>query len=211
MATPDPGRAYGYRDAAPSHSQTYLSAPLDRLIASRAWASPSKALDYGCGNGWFANWLSEKGFQTSGVDISPSGIEQARRAFPHVAFTTDVSPASLSRLGPFDLVTCIEVIAHCYKPLEELGRIHSSLKPGGLFILSTPYHGYLKFLALAATGRMEKYLDTSWAGAYVHHFAPRSITKLLADAGFTDIAISRAVRIPALAKSMIVTCTKPSA
>ena len=211
MATPDPGRAYGYRDAQPSHSQIYLGDPLDRLIASRNWKNPARALDYGCGNGWFANWMSQKGFDTAGVDISPSGIEQARIAFPHVAFTTDVSPESLARLGPFDLITSIEVIAHCYKPAEELARIRAVLRPGGIFILSTPYHGYLKFLALAATGRMEQHLDTSWAGAYVHYFTPNSITKLLSGAGFAEITIARVGRISALAKSMIVTCTKPQA
>ena len=57
---------------------------------------------------------------------------------------------------------------------------------------------------------MEQHLDTSWAGAYVHHFTPRSITKLLEDNGFADVVIIQAGRVPALAKSMIVTCTRPA-
>ena len=210
MTSAAPGRAYGYRDAGPSHSQTYLNSALGQIIAGRAWPPPARALDYGCGNGWFANWLATRGFETTGVDISPSGIEVARRSFSSVAFTTDVSSESLARQGPFDLVTCIEVIAHCFVPSDELGRIREALKPGGLLVLSSPYHGYLKFLALAATGRMEQHLDTSWAGAYVHHFTPRSITKLLEDNGFSDVAIIQAGRVPALAKSMIVTGTRPA-
>lgn len=210
MVNSDGGRAYGYRDALPSHSQSYLSTPLDVIIARETWPSHAKALDYGCGNGWFANWLAGRGFKPTGIDISPSGIEVARRSFPDVAFSNDVSAESLARLGPFHLATCIEVIAHCYRPSEELARIHECLEPGGRLILSTPYHGYWKYLALAVTGRMEVYLDTAWDGAYVHHFTPQSMTQLLEKAGFRDIEIVRAGRIPLLAKAMIVTCRKPS-
>jgi 2-polyprenyl-6-hydroxyphenyl methylase/3-demethylubiquinone-9 3-methyltransferase len=101
------------------------------------------------------------------------------------------------------------VIAHCFTPTDELARIRASMNSGGILVLSTPYHGYVKFLALAVSGRMERHLDTSWSGAYVHHYTPRSISKLLHDAGFQVIAIELAGRIPALAKSMIVTCRKP--
>src|SRR5262249_24191967 len=156
--------------AEPSHSQLYLRAPRERIIAAGRWPTLAKALDYGCGNGWFANWLAGRGFEVTGVDISPTGIELASSSFPRVTFSNDVSAENLAGLGPFQLVTCIEVIGHCYKPENELARMFASMLPGGKLILSTPYHGYWKYLALAATGRMEQYLDTSWAGAYVHHF-----------------------------------------
>jgi 2-polyprenyl-3-methyl-5-hydroxy-6-metoxy-1,4-benzoquinol methylase len=208
MTSTHPGRAYGYRNAEPSHSQVYLNPKLMRIIDSRTWPSPAKALDYGCGNGWLADRLADRGFAATGVDISSSGIDVARRYFPRVDFTSDTSADSLSQRGPFDLVTCIEVIAHCFTPIDELARIRASMKSSGILILSTPYHGYFKFLALAASGRMEQHLDTSWSGAYVHHYTPRSISKVLDGAGLEVLAIERAGRIPTLAKSMIVTCRK---
>lgn len=210
MVTTERGRAYGYINALPSHSQSYLSAPIDRILAGENWLSHSKALDYGCGNGWFASWLAIRGFEVTGVDISPSGIEIARRNFCDLAFSVDVSTEGIARLKPFQLVTCIEVIAHCYRPAEEIARIHAGLEPGGLLILSTPYHGYWKYLALALTGRMENYLDTAWDGAYMHHFSPKSMAQLLEKSGFRDIDITLVGRVPWLAKSMIVTCRKPS-
>lgn len=209
MAMTEPGRAYDYCDALPSHSQVYLGASLARIIARETWPAHAKALDYGCGNGWFANWLAGRGFKTAGVDISQTGIEIARQNFPDITFSTDVTSESLARLGPFQLATCIEVIAHCYRPAEELSRLHDSLDTGGRLILSTPYHGYWKNLALAVSGRMNSYLDTAWEGAYLHHFSPKAITQLLENAGFRDIEITRAGRIPPLAKAMIVTCRKP--
>ena len=203
----EPGRAYGYRDAEPSHSQRYLNAPLSRIITARALPSGARALDYGCGNGWFANELAEKGFRVTGVDISASGVEVARRSFPRVQFSDD---ETLAGMEPFDLVTFIEVIAHCFRPAAELGRLFRSLVPGGVFILSTPYHGYWKNLAMAVTGKLEGHLDTSWEGAYVHYFHSTSIARLVEEAGFRNISITRAGRIPQLAKSMIVTCSKPA-
>jgi 2-polyprenyl-3-methyl-5-hydroxy-6-metoxy-1,4-benzoquinol methylase len=208
MTSTYPGRAYGYRDAEPSHSQVYLNSKLMRIIDSRSWPSSAKALDYGCGNGWLANRLAERGFAATGVDISPSGIDVAQRHFPRVNFTSDISVVSLSRRGPFDLVTCVEVVAHCFTPVDDLARIRASMKSSGILVLSTPYHGYFKFLALAVSGRMEQHLDTSWSGACVHHYTSRSISRLLGDAGFEVLAIERAGRIPALAKSMIITCQK---
>lgn len=202
------GRVYQYSNAEPSHSQRYLNRVVARIIDGCTWPASPKALDYGCGNGWFANWLCSRGFATTGADISPSGVEIAKRHFPEVDFTSDVSTGSLSRRGPFDLVTCIEVIAHCYTPADELARLSAVMKPQAVLVLSTPYHGYLKFLALALSGRMEEHLDTSWVGAYVHHYTRRSIADLLSRAGFEVVEIERAGRIPAFAKSMVVTCRK---
>jgi 2-polyprenyl-3-methyl-5-hydroxy-6-metoxy-1,4-benzoquinol methylase len=207
-----PGRAYSFNNAEPMHSHRYLQASLFRAINNRRWPSHPRALDYGCGNGSFSGWLVTKGFRTVGVDISESGIEVARRAVPSAEFSLDTSVENLLRLGPFDLVTCIEVIAHCYDPLNDLKKLFLALRPGGTLILATPYHGYVKNLAMALTGSLERHLDTtSWAGTYLHFFTPSSISKLLEQSGFFNISVMRAGRIPPLVKSMVLTCTRPAA
>jgi 2-polyprenyl-6-hydroxyphenyl methylase/3-demethylubiquinone-9 3-methyltransferase len=211
MAEMTSGRVYSFENAAPMHSHRYLQRPLYRAINNRNWPSHTRALDYGCGNGSFAGWLAAQGFNTVGVDISESGIELARRAVPSAEFTLDNSLENLLRLGPFDLVTCIEVIAHCYNPSNDLKKMFLCLRPGGTLVLATPYHGYAKNLAMALTGNLERHLDTSWSGAYVHFFTPLSISKLLEQAGFRSITVTRAGRIAPLAKSMILTCSKPAA
>src|SRR4051812_46373921 len=119
MADMTSGRVYSFENAAPMHSHRYLYRPLSEAITSRSWPVQARALDYGCGNGSFAGWLVSKGFCTVGVDISESGIEIARRAVPTAEFTLDNSLENMLRRGPFDLVTCIEVIAHCYHPSND--------------------------------------------------------------------------------------------
>jgi 2-polyprenyl-6-hydroxyphenyl methylase/3-demethylubiquinone-9 3-methyltransferase len=203
------GRVYAYRQADPPHQQAYLQPWLDKLIAARRWPPAGRVLDYGCGNGWFTGWLARQGLHAVGVDLSESGIDIARKAVPLASFSTDVSRGNLERLGPFDLAICLEVIAHCYTPANELRNIHHCLKPCGTLVLSTPYHGYLKNLAMAVTGRLEGHLDTLWPGGFVHYFSMRSISRLLCEAGFENVTVGRAGRIPPLAKTMVVTCTKP--
>jgi len=203
------GRAYGYRHSGPPHQQAYLQPWLDKLIATRSWPIASRALDYGCGNGWFTGWLERQGFEAVGVDLSESGINIAQAANSNAQFSTDVSLESLERLGPFDLVLCLEVIAHCFAPSEVLQNINRCLKPGGTLVLSTPYHSYVKNLAMAVTGKLEGHLDTLWPGGFVHFFTIRSVSGLLREAGFENIAVGRAGRIPPLAKTMVLSCTKP--
>lgn len=204
------GRVYGYQHALPSHSHSYLLPHLRDTIARKTFEPAARSLDYGCGNGALTAWLASVGFTSFGVDLSESGIALARQAVPDATFSNDVSSECLAKLGPFDLVLCMEVIAHCYSPAAELEKIFSSLRPGGTLILSTPYHSYLKNLAMAVTGRLSSHLDTLWAGAYVHFFTYHSINTLLEQAGFSEISMVRAGRIPVLAKSMILTCEKPA-
>src|SRR5579872_3708129 len=94
------GRTYDYHHPNAPHQQGYIQPSLDKLIAARAWTLGSRALDYGCGNGWFTGWLERRGFEAVGVDLSDSGIHIARAANPNAEFSTDVSRESLGELGP---------------------------------------------------------------------------------------------------------------
>jgi SAM-dependent methyltransferase len=63
----------------------YTACWLDRGVSpevvtavDEGWFPPgTAALDAGCGRGEVAAWLAERGFQSLGVDISPSAIAQA--------------------------------------------------------------------------------------------------------------------------------------
>lgn len=204
------GRSYEYSNAGLSHTHAYLSLALAAAIAGQKLPRPSRALDFGCGNGSLTHWLSQQGFDAVGVDISESGISIARNTYPSIQFSTDTSKENLNRLGPFDLVLSVEVIAHCYHPFEEMEKLRDSMRPGGSLILSTPYHGYLKNLGLALSGKAENHFCNLWAGNSVHFFSVKTITDLLSHTGFRQIRIARAGRVPALAKSMVVSAVKPN-
>jgi SAM-dependent methyltransferase len=211
------GRVYQYKSKESPHSHAYLLPKLATIIAGRKWPDRARALDFGCGNGILTSWLVSKGFNPVGVDLSASGVAIAKDAYPSIPFSTDVSAENIAQMGPFELAVCIEVIAHCYDPSTEMKKVFDNLKPGGMLILATPYHGYLKNLVMAVTGSLDRHLTTLSPGrlptlspgGYVHFFSIATITEFLRKIGFEEIAVFRAGRIPPLAKSMIVTALKP--
>ena len=139
-----------------------------------------------------------------GVDASNSGIEQARRAYPDIRFDVASAYDDLAAVyGQFDAVVSLEVVEHLYDPRLYAKTMFDLVRPGGGVVVSTPYHGYLKNLALAASGKMDQHFTALWDGGHIKFFSIETLSRLLSEAGFVDLRFARAGRIPALAKSMI--------
>src|SRR5262249_43296816 len=101
---------YHYGDAEPTWANTYLWPVLKTEVAKRNWTE-KRAFDLGCGNGATCHMLHELGFEMTGVDVSREGIEQARRAYPHVRADVGSCYDDLAaRYGTFPLVVSLEVI-----------------------------------------------------------------------------------------------------
>ena len=165
-------------------------------------AGVTSICDLGCGNGHISGRLARLGYQVTGVDASPSGIAIARRAYPEVGFVEALIDRELS-LGPFDLVVSSDVIEHMYRPSDLVEAAHSLLKPGGQILLGTPYHGYLKNLVLAATGKMDAHFSVLHDGGHIKFFSVRTLSQLVSDHGFEDLHFTFYGRAPWLWKNMI--------
>ena len=158
--------------------------------------------DLGCGNGHISGRLAALCYHVTGVDASPSGIEIARRAYPGVEFVNALIDRDLS-LGQFDLMISSDVIEHLYRPSDLLEAAASSLKPGGQILLGTPYHGYLKNLVLAATGKMDAHFSALHDGGHIKFFSVNTLSKLMRTHGFEDLSFTFYGRAPWLWKNMI--------
>lgn len=158
--------------------------------------------DLGCGNGHITGRLAELGFQVTGVDASPSGIAIARRAYPNVEFVEALIDREL-RLGHFDLVVSSDVIEHMYRPSDLLEATRALLKPGGQVLLGTPYHGYLKNLVLAVTGKMDAHFSALHDGGHIKFFSVKTLSRLMISHGFEDLSFTFYGRAPWLWKNMI--------
>jgi 2-polyprenyl-3-methyl-5-hydroxy-6-metoxy-1,4-benzoquinol methylase len=196
---------YEYSDATPRYSSGYLWPALRREILDRSWPFGKRAFDLGCGNGTTGDVLSKMGFEVSGVDISESGIAQAKKNFPHIRCEVGSAYDDLaSKYGTFDLVVSLEVIAHCVYPRDFARTFLSLVRPGGMGFLSAPYHGYLKNLALALTGSMDRHFTAlSESTAYVKFFSIDTLGQLLSESGARRVRFIRVGRIPPFAKSMV--------
>ena len=195
---------YGaYSNALPTHANAYLWPPLKTIIAARTWPE-RRAFDLGRGNGATCGMLAELGFDSTGIDPSETGIAHARQAFPNVRAEVGSAYDGLAaKYGTFPLVVSLEVVEHCCDPRVFARTFVSLIAPGGIGFLSTPYHGYLKNLALALSGRMEPHFTALWDGGHIKFFSNPTLRILLTEAGARELEFLRIGRVPPLAKSMI--------
>lgn len=117
------------------------STPVNRCIADFAdgLKPDSKVLDIGCGSGYpISSYLSRRGFDVTGIDISERMIEQARQlGLPNTFFLMedilDFKPGKR-----YDAAIAFDSLWHVRHEMQErIYRIVSSLLvPGGLFLFT---------------------------------------------------------------------------
>lgn len=201
---------YRYEDAKTSTSHSYLLPTLRAVLRGLKDTSENRLFELGCGNGSVANILGADGWEVLGVDPSQEGIAEARKNFPHLRLETGSAYEDLAgRFGRFPIVTSLEVVEHVYAPRDYARCLLDLLEPGGTAIISTPYHGYIKNLAMAVSGKMDAHFTALWDHGHIKFWSIRTLTTLLEEAGFRDIRFLRVGRVPALAKSMIAIAQRP--
>lgn len=196
---------YRYSSAEAEHTKEYLWAAVFATLEKAVLSGlPKRVFELGCGNGALAREISARGFQVVGVDPSEEGVALAQRSSPGLQIEIGSSDEDLAaRFGTFAFVVSLEVVEHVYAPRQFAKRVFDLLGPGGIAIISTPYHGYLKNLALALTGKLDDHFTALWDHGHIKFWSVRTLGQLLGEAGFRDVCFSRVGRVPPLAKSMI--------
>jgi len=181
----------------------YVAGPIIRLLRD---ANARRVLDLGCGNGALTALLAKRGFQMTGIDCSGSGIALARAEFPTTRFEQRelLAPLESEHQGAYDGVISVEVIEHLLLPRKLMQAARVALRPRGVFVLTTPFHGYWKNLALAIAGKFDDHWHPLRDFGHVKFFSRETITSLFEEFGFVDCGFETVGRIPALARSMIV-------
>lgn len=101
-------------------------------------------LDIGCGSGYGTSTLAEVAATATGIDLAPEAVEHARANYnrPNLTYL----PGSATDLPfpdqSFDLITAFEVIEHLSEPVKLLSEGRRVLRPGGVFLVSTPNQTY---------------------------------------------------------------------
>ena len=126
--------------------------------------------------------------------------------------TTGELPPELRKI-PFLTVISMEVIEHLYSPRTFAAFVRSILEAngGGRFILTTPYHGYLKNLSIALAGKADRHYSALWEGGHIKFWSRRTLAILLREAGFRNMAFTGAGRIPYLWRHMVFSAETPAA
>jgi len=169
-----------------------------------------KIIDVGCGNGFLAGQLLARGYNVTGLDASKTGIKQARIKHPQGIFEVASVYDNLDEKfgNDWDIVISSEVVEHLYDPRLYASNISKLLKPNGVLLISTPYHGYFKNIALALAGAWDKHLTVLWDGGHIKFWSYCTLKKLLHESGFGKFTFQGAGRMPWLWKSMVITARK---
>lgn len=200
---------YGWADASVPENVGYLAGP---VIAALNRAGAKRVLDLGCGNGSLCGHLRTAGFEVVGVEYDAAGVAIAQRTFPHINFynfgVQDNPSALLSQEAQFDAVVSTEVVEHLFSPHLLPQYAHPLLRENGTLVVTTPYHGYVKNLALAVLGKWDHHHHALWHGGHIKFFSRRTLTQLLERNCFRVTGFSGVGRAPLLWKSMILEAKK---
>ena len=203
---------WGHEGAGPMNGESGLKLTEKVVDLVRREPAELSVCDLGCGNGFLAARMAALGHQVVGVDASERLLEvaAAHHQSPRVEYRYGLIGPDLTRAlasRQFDLVVSIDVIEHLYAPRTLIDTAADILKPGGRFIVCTPYHGYLKNVAISALGHWDAHHSVAWDGGHIKYFSVRSLSAMVE----TRFAIDRFEyygRLPWLWKNMICIATK---
>ncbi len=99
----------------------------------------ARLLEAGCGSGRFVHWLTARGYDIEGMEISAETVATLHRVFPQLKIREgDVRTLPYAD-NTFEGILSLGVIEHVYEgmaaPIREMHRV---LKPGGMALVIVP-------------------------------------------------------------------------
>lgn len=142
---------------------------------------PGRMLEIGCASGAFLRKMRSAGWGCSGIESSPDAAKNACA----LGFSVHVGPLETAPEpdAPFDLTVGWMVLEHLHSPLEALVKLHRWSRPGGWLAISVPNAGSLDARVFRQYGYALQLPN------HLYHFTPRTLSMMLARAGWKDIRI----------------------
>lgn len=179
--------SYWLKDGgSPAEDHYELSERSKRLqLTLHSLPSGSLVLDAGCGHGEFSELIDSLGYRTVGVDISFAATSRAQQRC-RAGFVTASLEAGLPLPdNTFQALWCTEVLEHVFEVHQVLAEFNRVLVDNGLVILTTPYHGMAKNLAITLVG-FERHYNPYLS--HIRFFTRKSLNDVFTRAGFDPIS-----------------------
>ncbi len=187
----------GFEFVAPTPSSAELAAyydrsyavPLERYAAAgernaariadveRLCPARGRLLEFGASYGHSLALARDRGWEVTGVELSPTASEYARAHFGLTVFNCDLADAPLTEAS-FDAIVGWHVLEHVRDPRDQLLRLARLLKPGGVLALRVP--NIASFGARAAG----EWWPWMCPPAHLWFFSSQTLPRLLRDCGF---------------------------
>ncbi len=144
---------------------------------------PRRLLDVGCGDGRFLSLLRDFGdedWQLAGLEFDKSAVDKCRGA-GFEAFVERVEDFAQreEQQGSYDAVIMLQLIEHVEDPALICERVHSLLRPGGVFIIETPNLGGLDYRLFRGRWWGHYHFPRHW-----NLFSKDSLARMLEERGF---------------------------
>lgn len=140
---------------------------------------PGRVLDVGCAAGFFLKVMSDKGWETYGIEVSLPVVTYAVKELG----LANVRIGDASKLTDlpenyFDVITFWDVVEHLEDPISALRASHLYLKDDGILIVETQNVESTFAYLLGTSWQHFKYEE------HLYHFSPITVRLLLEKAGF---------------------------
>lgn len=175
--------------ATPSLRKWTMQRRAELIKALNSLSSKGIILDAGCGLGEFSELLAVNGHKVVGIDIAHTPLRQAaeRKNANLVGFSVASVEGTLPFANEtFAAIWSTEVIEHLFNVKPTFSEFQRILKPNGILILTTPFHGILKNLLLSIRGYEQHYDPT---GPHIRFYTQKSLRNLLSHSGFDLVAL----------------------
>lgn len=197
---------YGWHSAEKTYSSQKLLPLVSRLAAG---AGTNAFLDVGAGNGSALPYWIQQGWQVAAMEPDAEGFGFARQ----------VAGVDVRRLGvddtlppewegAFDTIASLEVVEHLFNPTALVRVCAQTLRPGGHALISTPYHGWVKNVAISVAGKWDYHHHPLRVGGHIKFWSENTLTELFERGPFTKVAFHGVGRTTLLWKSMLLVFRK---
>ena len=145
------------------------------LISAAENRKPPSVMDIGCATGAMLHYLAKRGWNVSGVEISPSG--EYARSKRRIKVSSLPLEENHYEAGSYDVILASHLIEHLNNPASLVNEVFRLLKPGGHFFVTTPN----------IAGFQAKLYRSRWRSAIFDHlylFSIKTLKALLEKTGF---------------------------
>lgn len=148
-----------------------------RIKDIEKFKSGGSLLDVGCAFGFFLDVARERGWTTTGVEISQFAAEYAARELQLNVINHNIESWECQAMA-YDVITMWDLVEHLRDPLGTLQKLASALKEDGILVLSTP-----DIDSLPAKVMKEKWLGWKLQNEHLYYFSYTTLEQMLWSAG----------------------------
>jgi 2-polyprenyl-3-methyl-5-hydroxy-6-metoxy-1,4-benzoquinol methylase len=150
-----------------------------------------RLLDIGCGNGSLLTRARKQGFICEGIETCEPLAAAVRKKLDCPVHSKLLSQCNFPP-ETFDLITMYDLIEHLQDPIDDVRRVHSWLKPGGVLFVLTPNDDALLRRAARMAFRssfhlLQRPMRTLYYPHHLSYFTAKSLSSVFEGTGFDII------------------------